>query len=592
MAADESDVAAALAAARDWSGASPAERGRILNRASVLYEEHAGEIFAMLCREAGKTPKDAVAELREAVDFLRYYAGEAGRVADRPPRGLVACISPWNFPLAIFTGQVAGALAAGNGVLAKPAAQTRLIAGIAVRQLHAAGVPENVLQFLPGPGSTVGEALVSDPRISAVAFTGSTETAAAIGRKMAECQAPQSRLVAETGGLNAMIVDSTSLPEQVIRDILASSFQSAGQRCSALRILYVQRQVEEQLLEMLFGAMDELRIGNPWDAATDVGPVIDAGAMDEIEAYIQAAKREGRLLKQCAVPESGNFVGPAVLRVTGIGDLESEVFGPVLHVASYGPGELDRIVNAINAKGYGLTFGLHSRIDARVSSLTARLNVGNMYVNRNQIGAVVGSQPFGGEGLSGTGPKAGGPHYVESFTSGELPGHAVDEDHPVAAAEVQRLLDAVRRDKVAPVSTEELPGPTGESNRLSRWSRGTVLCLGPGVEDAAFQAATAARAGCAAIQVTPGATGAFAASGFLSRGALTSLRNLDAVALWSETGDLKQARQALAARDGPLIPLFTEREFGGQCYLDRHVCIDTSAAGGNAALYSEVGQLR
>ena len=541
-AADTAQADAALNTAVDWSGTPPAERGLILTRASDLYESHAGEMFALLCREAGRTPKDAVAELREAVDFLRYYSSEAVKLQNRHPLGLVACISPWNFPLAIFTGQVAGALAAGNGVLAKPAAQTRLIAGLAVDLLHQAGVPKDVLHFVPGSGATVGNALVSDRRVSGVAFTGSTETAARIAARMAEGQDPDSRLVAETGGLNAMIVDSTALPEQVIRDILASSFQSAGQRCSALRMLYVQSDVSEPMLKMLYGAMDEMRLGNPWDAATDVGPLIDAKAQQEIAAYIDAARSEGRLLWQCAAPEAGCFVGPAALRVNGIEDLDDEVFGPVLHVATFEAHEIDKIVAAINASGYGLTFGLHSRVDERVRSLSRRLNTGNVYVNRNQIGAVVGSQPFGGEGLSGTGPKAGGPAYLKAFTRSAFTRRPVSSGGETDAAEVQKLLTAARRLPDAPVATEEMPGPTGEANHLSHWPRGTVLCLGPSADDAARQAEIAEQAGCSAVQVADGAAGEFAHSGFLPREALATLEHVGAVALWSADDDLRRAR--------------------------------------------------
>ena len=591
-AADAAHVDSALNTAVDWSDTPPAERGLILTRASDLYESRAGEMFALLCREAGKTPGDAVAELREAVDFLRYYSSEAVKLENRHPLGLVACISPWNFPLAIFTGQVAGALAAGNGVLAKPAAQTRLIAGLAVELLHQAGVPKDVLHLVPGSGATVGDALVSDRRVSGVAFTGSTETAAHIAARMAEGQDPDSRLIAETGGLNAMIVDSTALPEQVIRDILASSFQSAGQRCSALRMLYVQKDVAEPMLRMLYGAMDEMRLGDPWDAATDVGPLIDARAQREIAAYIDTARSEGRLLWQCAAPETGCFVGPAALRVNGIEDLEEEVFGPVLHVAVFEAQEIDSIVAAINASGYGLTFGLHSRVDERVRSLSRRLKTGNIYINRNQIGAVVGSQPFGGEGLSGTGPKAGGPGYVRGFTRSAFARRPVSPGAAADPAEVQKLLTTARRLSDAPAASEDMPGPTGESNLLTHWPRGTVLCLGPNPEDAARQAELAKEAGCSAVQVADGAAGGSALSGFLPRDALATLQHIDVVALWSADGDLRRARRALAARPGPIVPLLDSDDFHERCLLERHVCIDITAAGGNAALFAEVGALR
>ena len=586
--ATTAEVSAAIGAASAWEGTPADERGRILSRASDLYEERTGEFFALLCREAGKSLADAVAELREAVDFLRYYASEAARQDDRRPLGLVACISPWNFPLAIFTGQVAGALAAGNGVLAKPATQTPLVAGLAVELLHEAGVPPNVLQFVPGSGQSVGGALVSDSRISGVAFTGSTETAHRINQAMANSLHPSSRLVAETGGLNAMIIDSTALPEQAIKDIISSSFQSAGQRCSALRMLYVQDAIYDRFTEMLFGAMDQLKIGDPWDVSTDVGPLIDEAARNEVAAHVEGARAEGRLLKQCEVPDEGHFVGPAVIRVDGINHLKEEVFGPVVHLASFDIRNLDLVVDSINACGYGLTFGLHSRIDARVNAVSERLKVGNIYVNRNQIGAVVGSQPFGGEGLSGTGPKAGGPDYVDAFRFEEPVQHGIPEG-PVADPEaVQALLYRAVQPNSRHLSERSLPGPTGEENRHSHWPRGTVLCLGPTAADAAEQAAFANAAGCPAVRVADGATGDLSVPGFLPRHELTKLSGFDVVVLWGPPEDIKAARQALAARTGPLIPLVAARNVTERCLLERHVCIDTTAAGGNATLYAEV----
>ena len=331
------------------------------------------------------------------------------------PRGIIACISPWNFPLAIFSGQILAALAAGNAVIAKPAEQTPLIAARAVALMREAGIPDAAIQLLPGGGAEVGGPITSDPRIAGVCFTGSTETAQVINRTMAKNLAPEAPLIAETGGLNAMIVDSTALPEQAVRDILASAFQSAGQRCSALRMLYVQEDVADRVLEMLAGAMDELSVGDPWLLSSDVGPVIDAEAKAVIDAHCDALTAKGRLLKRLDPPETGRFVPPSVFRLDGIEDLEREIFGPVLHVATFDAEEIDAVVDAVNARGYGLTFGLHTRVDARVQRIVDRVDVGNVYVNRNQIGAVVGSQPFGGEGLSGTGPKAGGPHYVARF---------------------------------------------------------------------------------------------------------------------------------------------------------------------------------
>ena len=498
--------------------------------------------------------------MREAVDFLRYYSLEAERLEGRSPLGVVACISPWNFPLAIFTGQVSGALAAGNAVIAKPANQTPLIASLAVRCLHEAGVPRETLQLLPGSGRKIGSKLVSDRRISGVGFTGSTETAMEINRAMAESGDPAAPLIAETGGLNVMIVDSTALPEQVVRDIIISAFQSAGQRCSALRMLYLQEDISEFFLTMLFGAMDELRIGDPWELATDIGPVIDQAAKSKIEGYVESARTEGRVLKQCVSPDDGNFVGPAVLRVNGIFDLKEELFGPVLHVATFKPRELDRILDAVNASGYGLTFGLHSRVDARVREITGRLKVGNMYVNRNQIGAVVGSQPFGGEGLSGTGPKAGGPNYVRRFSRGGTPGNGVPDGKSADVTRVQKLLNDATSRIDASSTTIDMPGPTGESNKLNHHPKGVVLCLGPTPDDATRQMLIARSAGCQAVAVCDGVEDEFAIPGVLPRDSLARLENLDVVALWSDEADVREARRALSSRPGPLIPLVATLE--------------------------------
>jgi len=503
------DVETALANARPWTGIEADQIALILNQAADLYEEHAGEFFALAAREAGKTLPDCIGELREAVDFLRYYAAEAIRLSDKDPRGLFACISPWNFPLAIFTGQIAAALAAGNGVVAKPAEATPLIAARAVSLLHEAGVPRESLQLLPGSGPVVGAALSSDPRIDGLCFTGSTATAQLINRSMAETLSPDAPLIAETGGLNAMIVDSTALPEQAVRDILASAFQSAGQRCSALRVLYLQDDIADNFLTMLFGAMDELALGEPWDPATDIGPVIDDTAQTKIAGHIETAKAEGRLLKQLDWPSAGRFVGPAALRVDGIDDLDEEIFGPVLHVATFDADEIDDVVEAINAKGYGLTFGLHTRIDDRVQAIVDALRVGNIYVNRNQIGAIVGSQPFGGEGLSGTGPKAGGPQYVERFKRDPAgPGEETGEiDGAVKRVSLDQLNVALS--KLPPLNDDhlgepiELPGPTGESNLLTLHPRGPILCLGPTADTALKQARLVRAAGSPALAIAP-----------------------------------------------------------------------------------------
>jgi len=620
-------VEVALEAATPWAQIDATARGDILRRAADLYEANFGELFAVLSREAGKTPMDAIAELREAVDFLRYYAVEAasdGNTSGKQARGIIACISPWNFPLAIFTGQLSAALAAGNAVLAKPAEQAPITAYIAVKLLHEAGVPIASLQLFPGAGSVVGARLSADPRINGVCFTGSTDTAQLINRSMAKNLDPSAILIAETGGLNAMIVDSTALPEQAVRDIVNSSFQSAGQRCSALRVLYVQEDTADIILNMLYGAMDELVVGAPWNFATDVGPVIDADAKQQIGDYIASAQADGRVLKMLDVPANGHFIPPAVIKVNGINDLEREVFGPVLHVATFKAEELDQIVADINGSGYGLTFGLHTRIDDRVEDITTQLKVGNMYINRNQIGAVVGSQPFGGEGLSGTGPKAGGPEYVARFLCSDEHSNksgaadiqamvsSVVESMPeqVASAEtagelsleaVQAVLDALKPASKAVLSALDLPGPTGESNRWSTYARGTVLCLGESREAALSQAYIASQLGCSVLLVHEAISQDLSAlaggesalgsgevkvlSGKLNLQDLSRLQGIDVVALSADSGSLRAAREALAARDGALVPLVvSEQELPSRCTLERHVCIDTTAAGGNASL--------
>ena len=579
--ANPADVEAALAHARPWD-APPAARAETLRRAADLFEANAGEILALLAREAGKTLPDGVGELREAVDFLRYYAAGVSNLA-APPRGVFACVSPWNFPLAIFTGQVAAALACGNAVLAKPAGQTPLVAALAVRLLREAGVPVAALQLLPG-GGDVGAGLVCDPRVDGVCFTGSTATALSIRRAMAEHLAPGAPLIAETGGLNAMVVDSTALPEQAVRDIVASAFQSAGQRCSALRCLYVQDVVADGVLEMLSGAMDALAAGDPWDISTDVGPVIDADAAAAIRAHVEAARAEGRVLKEGRVPGGGAFVAPTVIRVDGIADLDREVFGPVLHVARWRAGELGDVVDAVNAKGYGLTFGLHTRIDDRVDRVVSRVRAGNVYVNRNQIGAVVGSQPFGGEGLSGTGPKAGGPHYLARFCAAPAPAGG---DAVVATGRAPASLPeadgwtcvpdpATDADKV--VETLDMPGPTGESNRLSAFARAPVLCLGPGL--------AAARAQVAAVEALGGRA---VAARLQDPHVLRRLEGLSGVMWWGDADRGRDLARALAAREGPILPLIGGMPDRGHAVLERHVCIDTTASGGNAQLLGANG---
>jgi RHH-type transcriptional regulator, proline utilization regulon repressor / proline dehydrogenase / delta 1-pyrroline-5-carboxylate dehydrogenase len=429
----EQAIAKAMEAQEQWDRRGGAERADILDRIADALEDNHAELMALCTREGGKSLFDGIAEVREAVDFCRYYAEQARKHFAEPQtlpgptgehnqlslhgRGVFVCISPWNFPLAIFTGQIVAALVAGNTVVAKPAEQTPLIATRAVELMHAAGVPEDVLCCLPGDGE-LGAALTGNPRISGVAFTGSTETARAINRTLAARDGSLATLIAETGGQNAMIVDSSALPEQVVGDAIHSAFYSAGQRCSALRILCLQEDVADHMIEMLAGAMQELRIGDPGILSTDIGPVIDAGQLEMLHAHARRMEEQARLIGRADLDDdlpAGHWFAPCAYEIDSIDQLEQEVFGPILHVVRYRARDIDRLIDQINATGYGLTFGVHSRIDRVQQHLTDRIHAGNRYVNRNMTGAVVGVQPFGGEGLSGTGPKAGGPHYLFRF---------------------------------------------------------------------------------------------------------------------------------------------------------------------------------
>ena len=435
--ADAAAVAAvvdrALKAQIDWDRRPVEQRADCLERAADLIEHHRAELMALCVREAGKTLDDAIAEVREAADFCRYYAAQARREFADPVelpgptgesnhlslhgRGVFVCISPWNFPLAIFLGQIAAALAAGNSVIAKPAEQTPLIAARAVELLFEAGVDRDVLHLLPGDGQ-VGAALTQDPRVAGVAFTGSTETARIINRTLAAREGPLGVLIAETGGQNAMLVDSSALAEQVVRDVVHSAFLSAGQRCSALRVLFLQRDIADHVLEMLSGAMQKLKIGWPGELNTDIGPVIDRAQLDMLEAHAARMQQGAREIARVPLPQdlpAGHWFAPRAYEIDRIEQLETEVFGPILHVVRYSSSEVDRVIESINATGYGLTLGVHSRIDRSQDYIADRVQVGNAYINRNMTGAVVGVQPFGGEGLSGTGPKAGGPHYLHRF---------------------------------------------------------------------------------------------------------------------------------------------------------------------------------
>uniref|UniRef100_UPI00261F97A2 trifunctional transcriptional regulator/proline dehydrogenase/L-glutamate gamma-semialdehyde dehydrogenase n=1 Tax=Pseudomonas sp. TaxID=306 RepID=UPI00261F97A2 len=530
-------IQCALNAAPIWQATPPAERAAILERAADLMEGDIQPLMGLLAREAGKTFANAIAEVREAVDFLRYYAVQARNDFTNDahrPLGPVVCISPWNFPLAIFSGQVAAALAAGNPVLAKPAEQTPLIAAQAVRLLLEAGIPEGVVQLLPGRGETVGARLVGDDRIKGVMFTGSTEVARLLQRNIAGRLDAQGRpipLIAETGGQNAMIVDSSALTEQVVMDVVSSAFDSAGQRCSALRVLCLQEDSADRVIEMLKGAMAECRLGNPERLSVDIGPVIDAEAKVGIEKHIQAMRDKGRSVYQVAIADAdeikrGTYVTPTLIELESFDELQREIFGPVLHVVRYKRKELDLLIGQINASGYGLTLGVHTRIDETIAKVIDNVNAGNVYVNRNIVGAVVGVQPFGGEGLSGTGPKAGGPLYLyrllstrpvdaieQSFARGDAllaPNTQMRDAMSKPLKALQTWADSQQQEALGALCgqfaaqsqsgiTRVLAGPTGERNSYSLLPREHVLCLAEAETDLLTQLAAVLAVGSSAI---------------------------------------------------------------------------------------------
>ncbi|QAA93071.1 trifunctional transcriptional regulator/proline dehydrogenase/L-glutamate gamma-semialdehyde dehydrogenase [Pollutimonas thiosulfatoxidans] len=576
-----------------WAATPVQERAQCLIRAARMLEDEMQPLMGLIVREAGKSLPSAVSEVREAVDFLRYYAGqiEAGFSNDtHRPLGPVVCISPWNFPLAIFVGQLAAALAAGNTVLAKPAEQTSLIAAAAVSILHRAGVPAGAVQLLPGRGESVGAALVASPAVRGVMFTGSTEVAMLISRVLADRLDDEGHpvpLIAETGGQNAMVVDSSALAEQVVFDVLASAFDSAGQRCSALRLLCVQEDCADRILTMLRGAMHQLSIGNPDTLDVDVGPVIDLTAQAQIQAYVTAMRDAGHRVDQLALgPECGNgcFVPPTIIEVDKVARLTKEVFGPVLHVLRYRRQDLDALIDDINATGYGLTFGVHTRIDETVARVSGRIRAGNIYVNRNIVGAVVGVQPFGGEGLSGTGPKAGGPLYLLRLLA----------QHPGG-------LPAWCPTDFSGRASKALPGPTGESNTYELKPCGTVLCVAATVQGAQAQWEACRRTGNTMLLLDTDAAKTFMAEG--GGGRPEQLQVLapghmqqglyDAVLFEGDSDALRELNRSVAARAGPIISvqgLRSDEIASGASYrLERllrevAVSVNTAAAGGNASL--------
>ena len=594
-----------------WSKTPTELRTACLERAADALQARMPVLLGLIVREAGKSLPNAIAEVREAIDFLRYYAQQARTLEGAGPLGPVVCISPWNFPLAIFTGQIAAALAAGNPVLAKPAEETPLIAAEAVRLLHEAGVPPEALQLVTGDGA-IGAALVAAPEVMGVIFTGSTHVAHLIQTQLAERLSPEGEpipLIAETGGQNAMIVDSSALTEQVVADVIASAFDSAGQRCSALRLLCLQEEISDTTLAKLRGALQELRIGATDHLAVDVGPVITAEAKTGIERHIETMRACGRAVHQVALPPEcaeGTFVPPTIIELDTIADLTHEVFGPVLHVIRYRRDDIDAVIGAINATGYGLTFGLHSRLEQTVADVTARVKAGNQYINRNVIGAVVGVQPFGGRGLSGTGPKAGGPLYLQRLVHAP-PGQAgsaatVDP----AVAELADWLDSTGERPAAALARRiagmvpdlrerELPGPVGERNLYALKPRGCIL-LKPASHDGLFHqlAAALATGNRVAIEADPALIDLLAPAPARVRARIQPTTDHIAGALIEGNDEqIRQALRELAARPGALVlaqaasPL-RQKEAGAYrlhwLLEEVSISINTTASGGNASL--------
>lgn len=569
----------ALEAAPAWAAVSPRERGDRLDRAADLMQAEIATLIGLAIREAGKSAANAIAEVREAIDFLRYYAEQARRTlgAGHPPLGPIVCISPWNFPLAIFSGQIAAALVAGNPVLAKPAEETPLIAAEAVRILHEAGIPAGALQLLPGDGR-VGAALVGAPETAGVMFTGSTEVARLIQKELSGRLSSAGKpipLIAETGGQNAMIVDSSALAEQVVFDVIASAFDSAGQRCSALRVLCLQEDVADRTLTILKGALAELTIGRTDRLNVDTGPVITAEAKQTIEAHIEKMRARGRKIEQVALPAEaarGTFVSPTIIELQSLADLEREVFGPVLHVIRYKREDVDRLIDDINATGYGLTFGLHTRLDETIAHVTSRVKAGNIYVNRNIIGAIVGVQPFGGRGLSGTGPKAGGPLYIGRLVQVPPvpPQHSSVHIQPAVLDFAQWLRGkgkAELSDQVRDLGSNsalgldlELPGPVGEKNLYALHPRGRIL-LAPATEEGllAQLGAVFATGNRAVIDAASGLQPALAGlpaslAGLISWSSDWAADGPYAGALIEGDGDrVVEAARRIAALPGPLV---------------------------------------
>ena len=607
----------AVAAFPKWSSTSPVMRGELLLKMADKLEDNYFELLNLLVREAGKTLPNAISEVREAVDFCRYYGNQVICEFDNKihhPIGTFVCISPWNFPLAIFLGEVSSCLASGNCVIAKPSYQTSLIAFFAIRLFHEIGVPTDVLQFMPGSGSTVGNELTKNNNIKGVIFTGSTDVAKTINQNLSK-KNYDSVLIAETGGQNAMIVDSSALPEQVVSDVITSGFDSAGQRCSALRVLYLQSDIADKVIEMLKGAMNELKVGNPTNLASDVGPVIDKNAQATLLKHIDKMKYTARMFYQAPIGsecEDGIYVAPTLLEIGSISELKHEVFGPVIHVIRFSGDELDKVINEINSSGYGLTQGLHSRIEATASKVYENIKAGNIYINRNTVGAVVGVQPFGGEGLSGTGPKAGGPFYIYRLVNTNS--HPLDNfvtrdykftklDTFVATIEKcgfnkdeQQVLydysEKMRNDSML-TRQIELPGPTGERNFMFFVGRGMVACFANDSLSYALQIICAYATGNDVILPKESHTDVFKGR-LLQNSSISELKNyhgfINAALISKNYEAINELSLALAKRDGCLTIKINEKDHANYnldlLITERTVSINTTATGGNVQLMS------
>ena len=624
--ANEDQLEVSLESAKDAFNSKKIDHELILQsleKAADLYERNQYELMTLAMREAGKTYQDATDEVREAVDFLRYYANLSREVipTHRKPSGVFICISPWNFPLAIFTGQIAAALAAGNSVIAKPAESTSLIAYRASELLIEAGIPIGLFQLCLGKGSTVGSYLSSSSIISGVAFTGSTAIAKQIKQSLVQSGNSEARVIAETGGLNAMVVDSTALNEQVTRDVIDSAFKSAGQRCSALRILLLQDDCFDEAISMIKGAMRELKIGNPRYLSTDCGPVINSDSQVKLQNYIDQLRARNQVIEELEFKSnSGYFVSPTLIHLNSIEEINEEFFGPILHVISYKSEDLENVIDQLNEKGFGLTFGIHSRIDKRVKEISSRVNAGNVYINRNQIGAVVGSQPFGGEGLSGTGPKAGGPNslcgYSKNISS------SIKSNSPVKFSnektKVQNLVKpdlkldqdllSLLKKEFTNIEAEffdflhqeaskynhevSLPGPTGESNHLRYKPKGVALCMGPSSIDLIKQTLLSLVLGNSVIsQITKSEYDSLIAIGFakdnihrLVQMPSPNLLSSDSFDMVLFFGNTSSVQELILKSRKKLIPVVDSIYESWEIVKEQVITEDTTASGGNANL--------